>query len=177
MARPFFAQLFSSSSKGGKKSNKKQESSRKAYTAGPPTVSDQLNVLNREKDPWMVEWQKRREDVVDEYWSRKKRLRKKKKIADKRVKRQLGRMEEEINKHYRLHELDEDDPRRERALSKAAHKFKMREKEIRRDHREDWKERLHELQKERDKEKRQITKSMKKESRMARGERPGGDWY
>jgi hypothetical protein len=177
MARPFFAQLLSSSSKSGKSSSKKRAAeARAAYLAGPSGAAGPLDILNKERDPWTVEWQKRREEVVDQYWTNKKSMRKQKKIADKRFRKRVDRTKRDIDRYYRLHELKEGDPRRQKAVSRAAHKFKMQERKMRRGYRDDWKQRFHELQKGRDAEKRQITKSMKKESRMARGIGRSVEW-
>ena len=101
----------------------------KAYEEGPPGPLGRLP-FTQKKDPWTVEWGKRQQGVVEQYWRDKRRLQRKKLYARRDLKKNLRREKEEIDRYYRLHKLDQNDPRRARAARAARHRYQLTERKL-----------------------------------------------
>ncbi|MBI4022258.1 MAG: hypothetical protein HY372_02785 [Candidatus Andersenbacteria bacterium] len=172
MVRPLFTRLFSQP-KGSPEARARRERARQAFDEGSPGVLSRLPFM-RAKDPWTLEWQNRRQEAVDQYWRNKRQLLVSRRSSDRDLEERLDREQADIDRYYRVHELREGDPRRERAVREARHKFRLAERQMRRKHREGWQRQLRVLQLSRDKAKRKVTRSMKLEYRRARGLDTGG---
>lgn len=171
MVRPLFTRLFSQPT-GSREARERRELAQQAFNDGPSGVLSRLPFM-RAKDPWTVEWQNRQQEAVDEYWRNKRKLLVSRRSADHDLKKRLDRQQADINRYYRLNELRPGDPRRERAVREAHHRFRLAERQMRRQHRESWQRQKRALQLTRDKAKRKVTRSMKLEYRRARGLDPG----
>jgi hypothetical protein len=170
MARSLFARIFSRDR--GREENWKEHLQAGA-TEGPPNAMEHLSLgASQRKDPWTVEWERRRQDVSDQYWRDKRRLQYQQRLAERDLKRELEREQKDIERYYRLHELKDDDPRRARAEREAHRKYQLTQRQIERKHREEWQRNLRQLQLTRDQQKRQVTKEMKREYKESR-EVPG----
>jgi hypothetical protein len=165
MAKSLFARMFSRDT--GRKSWK--EHLQAGATEGPPSAMEHLSFsLTQRKDPWMVEWEQRRQAVTDQYWRNKRRLQYDQRRAEREMKRVLEREQREIERKFRLHELDANDPRRERAEREARQRYQLIERQVERHHREEWQRNLRKLQIGREQEKRRITREMKREYKESR---------
>lgn len=174
MARPLFARLLSqpSPSRETWEARRRREQARQAFDEGPPGVLSNLPFI-RAKDPWTVEWQNRRQEAVDQYWRNKRKLQHSRRTDRRRLADTLDRRQEDIDQYYRLHEIKPDDPRRERAVREAQRKYRLVEGQMRRKNREGWQRQMRALQLTRDRQKRRVTRDMKREYRRARGLDPG----
>src|SRR3989338_5240041 len=165
MAKSLFARMFSRDS--GRKNWKEHLES--GVTEGPPSAMEHLSFgVTARKDRWLVEWEQRRQDVADKYWRDKRRLQYEQHRAERELKRELEREQRDIERYYRLHELDRDDPRRGRAEREARRRYQLTERQIERKYRETWHRELRRLQISRDQEKRRVTKDMKREYKESR---------
>ena len=166
MAQSIFKRLLNPSSpkKGDKRGDKRQ-----AYLGGQlPGIRRELSFL-KSTDPWTVERKERQEVITKQYLSDKKKLIKKRQSAVKDLKRQLKREKAEVDHYYRLKKLKEGDPRWEKARRGARHKYELIEKKMLRKHRDSWQSQERSMQMSRDKQRRKVTRQMRKESRKARG--------
>lgn len=152
-----------------KKTDWRQEEWRqRALKSGGPSPLQQLPFLKTANDPWVVEHQKRQQEVKDQYWQDKKSVIQQRRLADRKLREQLRREKDDVDRYYRLHELKRGDPRLKTARSKARRKFQLSERKMMREHRDDWQKQLRKLRFSRDKQLRKVTKTMKLESRKAR---------
>jgi len=160
-----------------KKTNWRQEEWRqRALKSGGPSLLQQLPFLKTGKDPWVVEHQKRQQEVKDQYWQDKKGMIRQRRLGDRKLRDQLRREKDDVDRYYRLHELHRGDRRLKTARNKARRKFQLSERKITRKHRDDWQKQLRKLRINRDIQLRKVTKVMKLESRKARDlpSGPGG---
>jgi len=132
MARSLFARMFARSADRGEQ---RRAGRFGVYEEGPPGVLGRLP-FTQSKDPWTVEWNRRRQSVVEQYWRDKRRLQRKKRYAQRDLKERLRREKEEIDRYYRLHELDRNDPRRGRAAREARRRYRLAERKLERKHRD-----------------------------------------
>lgn len=117
----------------------------------------------RSRDPYLLELQKRRQALSDQYWQDKRRLTKKMNVSRRGLRRELGRRKEEAERYYRLHELSKDDERRAQAEHKAALRYERKERELDREHHMEWRRKLDDLQSRRDQARRALPKQIKRE--------------
>lgn len=143
---------------------RREESTRRAMEVGPTSPLAGFNPLSQ-KDPWLVEWNKRRKVITDQYWRDKNRFRTRRRTAERKLQRDLENRKEDIDRYYRLHELADSDPRFKQAQRKAEIKFGAQARRQERKHRDAWQDNLRDLQLARDKQKRQVTKQMRREYR------------
>lgn len=174
MVRPLFTRLFSQPRPTQEtwRARERRERARRAFDEGPPGVLSNVPFM-RAKDPWTLEWQNRRQEATDQYWRNKRKLQHSRRSGNRRLEEQLDRKQEDISEYYRLNELAPDDPRRDRAVREAQRKYRLVEGQMRRKNREGWQRQLRALQLTRDRQKRNVTRSMKLEYRRARGLGPG----
>jgi len=152
-----------------KKTNWRREEWRlRALKSGGANPLKQLPFLKSNNDPWTVEHQKRQQEVKDQYWRDKKSMTRQRQLDDRHLREQLRWEKDEIDTYYRLHELDDKDPRLKKAKRMARRKFELAERKMRRKQREGWQKQKRKLQIDRDRQLRKVTQAMKKESRAAR---------
>ena len=166
MAQALLKRLFSSPSpeRGDKRGDKRQ-----AYLGGSlPGVRRELSFL-KSSDPWTIERKERQEVITKQYLSDKKKFIKKRQSAERELKRQLKREKAEVDHYYRLKKLKESDSRWEKARRDAKHKYDLIEGKMLRKHKDSWYKQERAMQMSRDKQRRKVTKTMRKESRKARG--------
>jgi predicted ribosome quality control (RQC) complex YloA/Tae2 family protein len=165
MAQSLLKNLFGSSSSKGSK----QEKKKRAYLDKPsPGVRRELSFL-KSSDPWAVERKQRQEGITKQYLSDRKGFLKKRRSAERDLKRQLKREKNEIDRYYRVKKLKKGDSRWKRARRDARHRYELTEQKMLRKHRDSWQKQERTMQMSRDKRRRKTTQTMKKESRKARG--------
>ncbi len=141
--------------------------------AGRPDFFEKFSFLKSEKEPWVLERQKRQLEVREQYNKNRRQMLLKRKAAERELKRELEHEKKEIDEKYRLHELADGDPRRKRAEKMARDKYREIEKIEERKFERTWNvnrgSMFRKLKTDKGKDYRRITKEMKRESRRDRG--------
>src|SRR3989344_4695174 len=151
-----------------RRSARDQESAGRAMDAGPTDPLARFNPFKAGKEPWLVEWQKRRQAVADQYWRDKRSLLKKKRYAGKQLREELKRRKEEAERYYGLPRMRANDAQRSQAERRSELKFEAKERELQRKFDRGWRGQLRGLQRGRDQQKRGVTKQMRREYRASR---------
>jgi hypothetical protein len=162
MARSLFTRMFS------RPGGDRKQPQRPLWTLRPQSQpTDRLSFMKR-KDPWLVERDRRQQKISYDYKQKERTLFRQRRAAKLQQGKDLKREQKRIERHYRLHELERDDPRRDRAEDKAERRYRILERKMEREHKDSWQKALHGLRRERDERKRKVTPAMKKEYQQSR---------
>ncbi len=163
MAPGIFSRLWGGLS--GRGDGQRNEEWRRAQKVGPPSALGSINPLASDGGGWQRERDSRRREVRMRHQSDRKKLIEQRRGAERRFRDELRRRQEKIEKYYRR---KEGRLGTERSSERARDKFRESEREMSRKFDRTWQEQGRALARARDRQYREITKGMHKESREAR---------
>lgn len=145
---------------------KREEQWRQASRSGPPGAVAGINPLALGGKAWQAERDRRRREVRMKYGSDRKKLVGRRRQAERELREDLRRQRDKVERYYGR---KEGRLGAERAQHRIREKYRQTEREMSRKFDRTWLAKEHDLARSRDRQYREITKSMKRESRQARG--------